>query len=94
MAKILVSIDDRLLKRIDAAVRKLGLSRSAYLARLAERALGTARGPGTDPRVRAALRATDKLFAENPTWGDSTELVRQMRDERGAELGRRVSGPA
>lgn len=90
MAKILISLDERLLRRIDAAARRLGLSRSGYLARLAERDLGTARGPGQDPSVRAALRSLDRLFAENPTPGDVTAIVRKMRDERGAELARKV----
>ena len=40
MAKILVSIDEKLLARLDRAARKLGLSRSAFLARLVARELG------------------------------------------------------
>lgn len=92
MAKILISLDGRLLKRIDAAARRLGLSRSGYLARLAEREVGTAEGPGREPRVRAALRALDRLFAENPTGADVATVIRRMRDERSAELGRRVRG--
>jgi hypothetical protein len=86
MAKILISLDERLLKRIDAAARRLGLSRSRYLARLAQRDVGAERGPGTEPRVRTALRALDRLFAENPTSGDAAAIVRRMRDKRTADL--------
>jgi hypothetical protein len=89
VAKILISLDQRLLRRIDAAARRLGLSRSRYLARLAERDLGAATGPGREPQVRAALHALDRLFAENPTSGDAVAIVRKMRDERTSAVGRR-----
>lgn len=75
-------MDERLLSRVDRAARRLGLSRSAYLARLAARDIGAEQGPGRDPRVREALAALDKLFAENPTPGDATEIIRKMRDSR------------
>ena len=82
MTKILVSMDDRLVARVDREARRLGLSRSAYLARLAARELGAEQGPGRDPKVRQALAAVDKLFAENPHPGDITEIIRRMRDSR------------
>lgn len=80
MAKILVSIDDRLLKRLDRAARKLGLGRSAYLARLAARDLGVEQGPGRDPKVREALAALDRLFAKHPPPEDPTTAIRRDRD--------------
>ncbi|HVR89358.1 MAG TPA: ribbon-helix-helix protein, CopG family [Candidatus Limnocylindria bacterium] len=82
MAKILVSMDERLVARVDRAARRLGVSRSAYLARLAARDLGAEHGPGRDPQVREALASLDRLFAENPTSGDVTEIIREMRDSR------------
>ncbi|HEY8786152.1 MAG TPA: ribbon-helix-helix protein, CopG family [Candidatus Limnocylindria bacterium] len=82
MTKILVSMDDKLLGRVDRAARRLGLSRSAYLARLVERDLGTEAGPGSDPAVRRTLANIDRLFAENPTPGDPTKIIRKMRDSR------------
>ncbi|TMD57461.1 MAG: hypothetical protein E6I87_14705 [Chloroflexi bacterium] len=90
MAKVLISLDTRLLRRIDAAARRLGLTRSRYFARLARRDLGVVEGPGRDPRVRAALRTLDRLFAENPTSGDPATIIRRMRDERGAKIARQV----
>ena len=81
VTKVLVSMDDKLLARVDRAARRLGLSRSAYLARLAARDL-RADGPGHDPKVREAIAGLKRLFAENPTPGDVTELIRTMRDSR------------
>ena len=60
--RVLISIDERLLARIDARRELDGLSRSAYLAKLAETDLGSRIGPGADPRVHAALAAIDNLF--------------------------------
>jgi len=82
MAKVLVSMDEELLARLDRAARRLGLSRSAYLTRLVTRDLGEDSGPGRDPAVRKALAALDRLFAENPSSGDPTEIIRKMRDSR------------
>lgn len=82
MSKILVSMDDKLLARVDRAARRLGLTRSAYFARLAAKDVGAANGPGRDPQVREALAALDRLFTENPTPGDVTAIIRKMRDSR------------
>jgi metal-responsive CopG/Arc/MetJ family transcriptional regulator len=81
--KILVSIDERLLVQVDRAARRRGLSRSAYIQRLAAADLVTEKGPGTDPSVRAAFASVRSLFRRNPVPDeDFTETVRRMRDER------------
>lgn len=84
MTKILVSMDDKLLGRVDRSARRMGLSRSAYLARLVERDLGMETGPGRDPAVRRALTEIDRLVSENPAppGFDLTESIRKMRDSR------------
>ena len=84
MTKILVSMDEKLLGRVDRSARRLGLSRSAYLARLVERDLGTEAGPGRDPAVRRALGEIDRLVSESPppTGFDPTDSIRKMRDSR------------
>jgi metal-responsive CopG/Arc/MetJ family transcriptional regulator len=82
MSKILVSMDEKLLARVDRAARRLGLTRSAYLARIAARELDAEQGPGRDPKVRAAIAGLKRLFAENPTPGDVTAIIREMRDSR------------
>ena len=85
MAKILVSLDARLVKRIDSAARRLGLTRSAYIARLAHKALGEPRGPGAEPKVHRAIAEIQRLFAEqNTPPTDWTRVIREMRDARTA----------
>jgi len=80
MAKVLISVEDKLLRRIDRMAKASGLSRSAYLAGLAERdaalALGRAAASG-----RGALQRLDRLFAQAPS-ADSTVEVRAERDAR------------
>ncbi len=81
MAKVLLSLDDRLLRRIDRAARSRGLTRSAYLAQLAARELDATFGPGQTAAVRLALRQLDGLFATSPA-ADSTSAIRAERDAR------------
>lgn len=63
--RVLISIDERLLTRIDQAVASRGLTRSGYLAQLASADLEGSRGPGADARVAASLRAADDVFHES-----------------------------
>jgi hypothetical protein len=79
--KILLSLEERLVRKIDRAARKLGLSRSAYIAQLAERDLGGGKGPGRGPAARSALRRLDRLFGSNP-HPDAAGSVRAERDAR------------
>jgi hypothetical protein len=81
MSKVLVSFDDALLRRIDRVASSRGLTRSAYLAQLAERDAARASGPGKTPTVRVALRELDRLCADAPA-GESTAAVRAARDAR------------
>ena len=81
MAKVLVSFDEKLLRRIDRAAKAGGESRSAYLARIAEDDATRGRGPGKAPAARAAMRKLDRLFSDAP-GGDSTAAVRAARDAR------------
>ena len=80
MAKILVSVDNKLLARIDKAARSLGLTRSAYLSRLAAREVEASHGPGRAAATRHALRRIDELFATNRHETDVTRAVRQERN--------------
>jgi metal-responsive CopG/Arc/MetJ family transcriptional regulator len=61
--RVLISIDERLLARIDEATERRHTTRSAFLAEAATAQLGGS-GPGADPGARAALRAIDGLHAE------------------------------
>lgn len=84
MAKVLVTLEDPLLKRIDRTARERGLTRSAYISDLARRDLDAQIGPGADPKVREALDNLRRIAdeAEYATDEDVTSLVRRMRDER------------
>jgi hypothetical protein len=81
VAKVLVSINDSLLRRIDRVAQARGLTRSAFLAQLAQRELDRLAGPGKSSAARAALARLDELIATTPS-GDSTELIRAERDAR------------
>jgi hypothetical protein len=82
MVKILVSIDDRLLAQVDRAARRQGLTRSAYLSRLAERDVGAVQGPGSLPGVQHALARLDALFEGLAVDEDATAAVRAERNAR------------
>ena len=84
MGKVLVSFDDDLVRRVDEEARAHGLSRSAFLARAAQRELQHGKD-NTLRRRRRALKALDHLFASAPqreSAGDSTAEIRAARDER------------
>jgi len=81
MAKVLVSFDDKLLRRIDRAAKTSGRSRSAYLSDLAAGELARGEGPGRASSARTALRHLDRLFADSPAE-DSTVAIRAERDAR------------
>ena len=81
MAKVLVSLNDALLRRIDRIAKSRGLSRSAYLAELAERDAARSSGSGASRAARRALTRLDQLFAGG-TVEDSTAAIRAERDAR------------
>jgi predicted transcriptional regulator len=81
MAKVLVSLNDALLRRVDRIAKARGLSRSGYLAELAERDAARSQGPGASPAVRRALARLDDLFEGGPAE-DSTDAIRAERDAR------------
>ncbi len=80
MAKVLVSFDDKLLRRIDRDAQANGKSRSAYLSDLAESEAVRGEGPGKAPSARAALRRLDRLFQSSP----AAYYTAASRDERDA----------
>jgi hypothetical protein len=80
MAKILVTVDERLLERIDKEARRRGVSRSAYLSELATREVEAHPGPGRRTSARRALARLDRLFGDHPQVEDATIAVRRERD--------------
>jgi hypothetical protein len=81
MAKVLVSLNDALLRQIDRIAKSRGLSRSGYLAQLAERDAARSFGPGASPAARRALARLDELFAGSLAE-DTTDAIRADRDAR------------
>ena len=81
MAKVLVSLEEALLRQIDRVARTRGLTRSAYLAEIAQRDVSHALGPGKTPGAQRALSRLDALVGPTAP-GESTELVRAGRDAR------------
>jgi len=86
MAKVMISIPDDDLKRIDAEVARRGTSRSALLRKAALSELDRPR-PG---RGSEALRRGQALVAELPV-GDSVALIRDDRDNRDLRRLRRTT---
>jgi len=77
MAKVMVSIPDDLLERIDEAARSREVSRSALLALAARRELAR-----RDTAVVAAAIARSEARFDNAGSFDSAALVRADRDTR------------
>jgi hypothetical protein len=83
MTKVLVSLDERLLQRLDSEAASRRISRSALISALVARGLGEPMGPGARPAVRENLAELDRLFsrAESPDE-NSTLTIRAERDAR------------
>jgi|GEM_PF-307298 len=75
MAKVMVSIPDDLLARIDARVEAEHATRSGFLQRLAEHELA-ARGRQQQQRIEELLGEPVRL------GGDSAKLIREDRESR------------
>lgn len=82
MPKVLVTMDQNLLARVDKAAVGEGLSRSAYLEKVLVEILPQAR---TRAELRKRQRALDRLRelgAKHGTPGDATAFIRSERDSR------------
>jgi len=77
VAKVMISIPDDLLMRIDSRARAAGESRSGFLRHLAERELEAESGN----RHRQVEELLDLLAAE-PLGGNAAQIIREERDSR------------
>jgi metal-responsive CopG/Arc/MetJ family transcriptional regulator len=75
MAKVMISLPDSLLERIDAHVQAHRTNRSAFLRDAAERVLAAA-------DAERGRRVRELLANPGHHGGDSVELIRRMRDSR------------
>lgn len=81
VAKVMISIPDKLLDRLDARARVRGETRSGLLQRLAERELEE------EERQRQAgaqrlMNEIEGTFTEDEPRFDLTQLIREDRDSR------------
>ena len=77
VAKVMISIPDDLLGRLDAQAQANRESRSGFLRRLAERELMA----GEDGRQQEIETLLDLMAAE-PLGGNAAEIIRRERDSR------------
>lgn len=80
VAKVMISIPDKLLERLDARAKAVGETRSGLLQRLAEREVDTA-----EQRRRQAIeRLWDEVRievpADKPEFLDVVQLIREDRE--------------
>jgi metal-responsive CopG/Arc/MetJ family transcriptional regulator len=76
VAKVMISIPDALLERIDELAKERGTTRSGLLQALAEREL-----LWLEDTERAEMRRLLEL-ATKPRGGNGTQLIREDRDSR------------
>lgn len=86
MAKVMVSLPDALLERIDEEARASGRNRSGLLQHAMRLYLAGRLGrtpPGERPEVRDAMARAEKVRRRvKPRAEDSTRLIRAARDRR------------
>jgi HicB_like antitoxin of bacterial toxin-antitoxin system len=77
VAKVLISIPDALLRRVDEAAGRAGESRSGFLQRIAEREIDE-----SNERLRKQLEAMLDSHPVDLGGKTAAELVREGRDSR------------
>lgn len=60
--RVLISIQEQLLVRVDERAARLGIGRSTYLARLAAADLDGESRPGGDAKTHAGIGEVDRRF--------------------------------
>lgn len=75
MAKVMISMPDDVLERLDAQARANRETRSGFLRRLAERELDS-------NEVRRRKEIEDLLGPPVPMGGDAVRLIREDRESR------------
>lgn len=75
VAKVMISIPDRLLEQIDDYARSRRETRSGFLQRVAEREISSG-------EVRRRKEIEDLLGPPMPMGGEAARLIREDRDSR------------
>lgn len=81
VAKVMISIPDKLLERLDARANAAGETRSGLLQRLAERELEEQERQ-RQAEVKRLMKEIEGTFAKGEPHFDVTQLIREDRDSR------------
>jgi hypothetical protein len=82
VAKVLISIPDELLARLDSLARSVGETRSGFLQRLAEREV-------LADQASRRKELEELLTPGGHFGGEGTAIIRRERDHRDDRIGRR-----
>jgi hypothetical protein len=81
VAKVMISIPDKLLERLDLRAKEVGNSRSGLLQRLAERELED-QEQGRRQEVKRLMAEIESTFTDDEPYFDVAQLIREDRDSR------------
>lgn len=80
VAKVMISIPDKLLQRLDLRAKEVGETRSGFLQHLAERELQAAEGQRREELKRLWDEVRIELPADHPDAWDVVRLIREDRE--------------
>ena len=86
---ITIEVSPTLYAKINEAAAENALSIGKYLEHIVEESVSARGHPVTLEAIERLRRLREKIFQENngQFFDDSSEIIRQMRDERSRELG-------
>jgi CopG antitoxin of type II toxin-antitoxin system len=82
VAKVMISIPDKLLERLDLRAKEAGESRSGFLQRLVEREVEAAEQRRREEINRLLDEVRIEVPADKPELLDVVQLIREDRDSR------------
>lgn len=80
VAKVMISIPDKLLERVDSRAKALGETRSGFLQRLAEREVQAAEGRRREEINQLLDQVRIELPPGDPEKWDVVRLIREDRE--------------
>lgn len=80
VAKVMISIPDKLLERLDRRAKEAGETRSGFLQRLAEREVETAEERRQEALERLWDEVKIEVPADRPELLDVVQLIREDRE--------------
>lgn len=81
VAKVMISIPDKLLERLDLRAKEVGETRSGFLQQLAERELKESERR-RHAEARRLMESIEGTFTDDEPRFDVTRLIREDRDSR------------